>query len=278
MTPKTEKRTVPIEVVGCDLEGMQFIEPSITVSITRDGAFLLLENKLAPESELLVRNLQTGEEAMGRVVGMMKGEVQGHLYGIAIPQRAENLWGVPFPPEGARNAQLLKCSLCDDVVAASLLVIEEQVLEANHCLARSCDNCGAVTIWNRTDREPAKGKPTVSPAQLVAAAEEKAKEISAPPKEKRATKRAAIKMAACIRYSGFDSEVACEDVSRGGFRFRSSTKYPTDMRFEAAVPYAKSGANIFVPARIKYCQELADGEYRHGVAYIKTSSPADWNR
>jgi PilZ domain len=278
VTTNTSKRTIPIEVVGCDLDGMQFIEPSITVSITRDGAIILLENKLAPESELVVRNMQTGEEALGRVVGMMKGEVQGHMYGIAIPQQSENLWGVQFPPEGARNALLLKCTVCEDVVAALLLAIEEQVMEANHCLARSCDNCGAVTIWNRTDREQAKGKPTVSPAQLAAAAEEKAKEISSPPKEKRARKRAVIKMAACIRYSGIDSEVVCEDMSRGGFRFHSKTKYPADMRFEAAVPYAKSGANIFTPARIIYCQKLADGEYRHGVTYIKTSAPEDWNR
>jgi PilZ domain len=277
MTTNTSKRTIPIEVVGCDLDGMQFIEPSITVSISRDGAIILLENKLAPESELVVRNMQTGEEALGRVVGMMKGEGQGHLYGIAIPRQSENLWGVQFSQQGARNALLLKCSVCEDVVAASLLAIEEQVMEVNHCLARSCDNCGAVTIWNKTDREPAKGKPVVSPEQLAAAAEEKAKEISSPPKEKRASKRAAIKMAACIRYSGMDTEVACEDMSRGGFRFHCKTKYPADMRFEAAVPYAKSGANIFIPARIIYCQQLADGEYRHGVVYIKTSAPAGWN-
>jgi hypothetical protein len=278
MTTNTLTRTIPIEVVGCDLDGMQFIEPSSTVSISRDGAVILLENKLAAESELVVRNLQTGNEALGRVVGMMKGDLQSHIYGIAIPQQSEKLWGVQFPRESAHNALHLKCSVCEDVVAASLLAIEEQVLEANHCLARSCDNCGAVTIWNHTDRQPAKGKPAVSSAPLAAAAEEKAKEDSSPPKEKRKSRRAAIKMAACIRYSGINSEVVCEDMSRGGFRFRCKKKYPADMRFEAAVPYAKSGANIFTPAKITYCQDLADGEYRHGVAYIKTRAPADWNR
>ena len=58
-----------IEVVGSDLDGQQYMERTHTLSITRDGATILLANKLAPESELLVRNLQTDEEAIVRVVG-----------------------------------------------------------------------------------------------------------------------------------------------------------------------------------------------------------------
>jgi hypothetical protein len=278
ITTSTATKSIPIEVVGTDLDGMQFIEPSSTLRITRDGATILLENKLAPESELVVRNLKSGEEALGRVVGMMKGGVDGHIYGIAIPQQAEKLWGVQFPRESAQETHSLMCSACQDVVAASLLNIEEEVLEANRSLARSCDNCGAVTIWNQTDREAASARPKVAPALPAAIGDEKAKEISTSKEEKRATRRAAIKMVACVRYSGIETVVACEDMSRGGFRFHCKTKYPVDLRFEAAVPYAKSGANIFMPAKIIYCQEIGEGEYRHGVAYLKSRAPADWSR
>ena len=271
-------KSIPVEVVGCDLDGMQFIERCSTLRITRDGATILLENKLAPESELVVRNLLSGEEGLGRVVGMLKGGVQGHIYGIAIRQQSEDLWGMHFPPEGGRNATHLKCSACKDVVAATLLAIEEEVLEANQTLSRSCGNCGAVTVWNCTDSEPASRRPAVSPERSAALAGEQAKEDALSREEKRLSKRAAIKMVACVRFSGIETVVAVENMSRGGFRFRSKTKYPQDLRLEVSVPYAKSGNNIFTHARIIYCQDLADHEYRHGVAYIKTRAPADWGK
>ena len=265
--------SIPIEVVGCDLDGMQFIEPAKTLVITRDGATSTLENKLAPESELIVRNLRTGEEALARVVGRFRDEVHGNVYGFAILHRSESLWDVQFPPESTKKNVFLECSVCRDVFAASLLEIETVVLQANKEIARICENCGAVTIWKLTDREISSGRPSVSPIPV-----EKPKEDPEAGKEKRTNKRAEIKVTACVRYSGIDTVVACENMSRGGFRFRSRKKYPVDLRFEASVPYTKSSFNIFAHARIMYCQELANGEYRHGVAYIKTLDPKDWMR
>jgi hypothetical protein len=49
----------------------------------------------------------------------------------------------------------------------------------------------------------------------------------------------------------------------------SLTAYPEGTHIEAAVPYARSSVNIFVAARIAFQQELPDGSYRHGVAYVK---------
>jgi len=269
---------IAIEVVGSDLNGMQFIEPTRTVSITRDGAIVHLDNNLAPDSELVVRNVQTGEEVLARVVGMLKGDAPGHNYGIAIPRESKNLWGVEFPPAEKHENLMLICSVCKDVAAPSLLAIEAEVLEANECLSRNCKRCRTVTIWNKTDLEPANGWIAAPTAPRSEAKNEIAKQIEARNAEKRTSKRAAIKMKACIRYSGIETEIVCEDMSRGGFRFRSKTKYPEDVRMEVAVPYAKSGSNIFTPVRVTYCQALGDGEYRHGVAHIKTRGPADWNR
>ena len=271
-------KEIEIEVVGSDLSGMQFIEPAKIRSITRDGAIVHLENSLAPESELVVRNMQSGEEILARVVGILKGDAPGYSYGIALPRESEILRGVEFPPEKARKNLALICSVCKGVVAPCLLAIEEEVLEANECLSRHCTQCRMVTIWNKTDLVPADemvAVPTELPSEMK---DEKAKEIEARYAEKRASKRAAIKMAACIRYSGIETEVVCEDMSRGGFRFRSKAKYPQDVRLEAAVPYAKSGSNIFTPVRVIFCQALPDGEFRHGVAHIKTNKLTDWNR
>ena len=63
--------------------------------------------------------------------------------------------------------------------------------------------------------------------------------------------------------------VECEDVSRGGFRFKSPKAYPEGTHVEVAVPYAKSSVNTFVTARITYEQALSGGLYRCGVAYVK---------
>ena len=59
-----------------------------------------------------------------------------------------------------------------------------------------------------------------------------------------------------------------ENVSRGGFRFKSRLKYPMGTSVEAALPYTPGAANIFVPANIVYVDEKPTDEmYSHGVAY-----------
>ena len=79
-----------------------------------------------------------------------------------------------------------------------------------------------------------------------------------------------MKAAGCIRCREKVDFFECEDVSRGGFRFKSREIYPTGMPVEAAVPYAKNSINIFVAARIAYRQELSAGQQRYGVAYEKS--------
>ncbi len=73
-----------IEVVGADLDGQQYMERTQTLTITQDGATILLANKLAPESELIIRNVLTNEEAPVRVVGHIREEASGHVYGVAL--------------------------------------------------------------------------------------------------------------------------------------------------------------------------------------------------
>jgi len=267
---------LPIEVVGCDLDGMQFIEPATTLSISCNGALILLKNKLAPESELVVRNLKTDKECLARVVGMVQGGIQGHIYGVAIPDGYETFWGVEFSPTLGEAKLFLKCGVCEEVVAASLSAVEMNVFQANKELARSCETCNAVTIWKQSVREIATVRTNVPLARNSPAAVQQPREIPHSKIDKRGNKRAGIKAAACIRYSGIDTVVACEDMSRGGFRFRSERMYPPDLRVEVSVPYAKSSNNIFMPARIIYLQELPGREYRHGVAYIKTQDAPYW--
>jgi len=86
-------------------------------------------------------------------------------------------------------------------------------------------------------------------------------------------------MTACVRFSGREDTVPCEDMSRGGLRFVSRKFYPEGSHVEVAVPYTEASTNnIFSPVWIVHCQKLPDGRFRYGAAYIKTGKSGVWDR
>jgi hypothetical protein len=63
----------------------------------------------------------------------------------------------------------------------------------------------------------------------------------------------------------------CEDMSRGGLRFKSSKPYLPNAQIEVAAPYSPGSQNIFVSARIVHVQELKEERrFRCGVEYAAT--------
>jgi hypothetical protein len=65
-----------------------------------------------------------------------------------------------------------------------------------------------------------------------------------------------------------DETVESDDISKGGFSFRSLKAYPQDCLIEAAVPYTPGWDAIFVSARIKHIEGLPGGTlFRYGAAY-----------
>ena len=91
------------------------------------------------------------------------------------------------------------------------------------------------------------------------------------PIEKRRHPRKEVKLLACIRQSGREHVVDCDDVSRGGFCFKGYRKYVVDMEIDVAMPYTRGGGNIFLPARIAHCKAGAAGVFKCGVAYKQKS-------
>jgi hypothetical protein len=253
-----------IEVVGSDLAGQQFMERTQTLTITRDGAIILLSIKLAPESEVIVRNLSTNDEALARVVGLIKEDAAGHVYGIAFVKPSVDLWRVRFSEAESGKHTRLECSGCQFVQAVTLTGIEMEIFKSKGALTRHCERCRTSTIWKQTAREVSTVDPQVPPVK-----NRKAENVPHSKEENRRDRRTTVNLAACIRYSGREEVVVCEDMSRGGFRFKGKKEFPEGVRIEAAVPYAPSNVNIFVPARIVYHQKLSDGSHRHGVSYLK---------
>ncbi|MBZ5503553.1 MAG: PilZ domain-containing protein [Acidobacteriia bacterium] len=265
---------LPIEVVGADLDGQQYIERTLTSLVTRDGAMVLLASKLAPESELIVRNVRTNREALARVVGHIGESAAGHVYGIAFADPGVDLWGAPFSPAESRPPILLECSRCHIVRAFAVTEIEREIFKSTGILTLRCDCAGTSTIWKRTELPVSEERRKIAPETIPAAVAEPTPSPR-PQHERRGSKRSALKPAACVRHGDREEVVSCDDISRGGLCFRSRKRYAEGTRLEVAVPFAPSGSNIFVPARVVYSQELSSESHRHGVAYLKTTKPQD---
>jgi len=80
--------------------------------------------------------------------------------------------------------------------------------------------------------------------------------------------RVKVSFSACVRHAerGVDI-VTCEDMSRGGLRFKSRKRYCDRTLIEVAVPYTPGQPSLFVPAQIVFTQELPEQQlFRYGVA------------
>jgi hypothetical protein len=107
-----------------------------------------------------------------------------------------------------------------------------------------------------------------APAAAAAAAGVATKEQE----NRRKHARMRVNFKACVRRAGSaDDVVVCEDMSRGGLRFKSRRQYLEKMLVEVSVPYSPGDQAIFVPAQIVYVQELPEQKvYRYGVMYLRS--------
>lgn len=251
---------VPIHVSGTDVTGQNFVEQGRTLTISRYGATIVLNRTLAPGQQVTISRVESAKAATARVVGQIGGQPPAYIYGMALPRRSVNLWDILFPPlaksEAAVVRLLLECTTCETREVVYLNELETEVFDANRSLSRSCRRCSGWTLWKQTVHE--------MPTQRAQGQREAVSEWSpAPgggPQNRRRHVRIPLKKKGCIRQPGLGEEtLPVENVSRGGFSFKSSKGYLEGSRIEVAVPYSAETANIFVPARILWSLELPDG-------------------
>lgn len=258
-----------VEVFGADPGGRQFCEQTQTLTISGDCATISLANKLPPESELIVRNPATNKETVVRVVEMIQGPGAVHVYSVVFTDPSVNLWQIESPGVQAEKTLIMECSRCHAVDSVVLSESDMKIYESKQALVRYCVCSNSSTSWKQTDRNVtgrrAKEDGVRDQRRRVLSLKEPA---MGPQQERRRAKRTAMRTGACIRSLGREVVVECEDVSRSGFRFKSRKAYPAGAQIEAAVPYMKSSANIFVTAQIVYQMRVPGGFYRHGAAYI----------
>jgi hypothetical protein len=111
------------------------------------------------------------------------------------------------------------------------------------------------------------------PPILTPPAPAPAKQVHSKDKDnRRKHARTRVNFKACIRRAGSpDDVVACEDMSRGGIRFKSPKQYFEKSLIEVAVPYTPGETAIFVPAQIAWVLDLPEQKvWRCGVAYLRS--------
>lgn len=260
---------LPIVVSGADCMGDMFLEQSHTVVIGRHGAKIVLQRKLGPDQEINIRCHATGREAEVRVVGQIgTGPGGTFYYGVSALDPAIDLWGIEFPPpeegEAAVGRVLLECVRCHTRELVYLYEFEAEVLEANRYLSRHCRKCVDTSVWKETVLPAGEELPPETEAVPVASPSAKRT------KNDRKHTRLDLKVNVCVRDPMYGEEVVVtENVSRGGFRFRSKKHYAEGWLIEASLPYTPGGANIFAAARVMYAEELGkSGESVYGVAYV----------
>jgi hypothetical protein len=278
-------KEIPILLVGSDMEGKVFSEQAKTVLLSRHGAGIVSEYKLSPEQELIIRSLETNKEAEVHVVGQLGAVGNSYTYGVAFLNQNIDFWGIEFPPvsqsEKEANRVLLQCASCKARELVEQSDLESDVYIVNEGIVRFCKSCGSSTLWKRADEagegealvrqieeepeipEPAAEESIDSPADLKPAlrAENKRKHV-----------RTKVNFKGCVRTFAFgDDIVTCEDISRGGLRFKSRKHYSVKTDIEVAAPYSPGSPNIFVRGRIVHVEEVPrEKSFRCGVAYAKS--------
>ena len=258
---------LPIVVSGTDAMGEGFLEQTVTVMVGRHGAKIALLRMLVPDQEINIRCLKTVVESDARVVGQIGSAGEKHFYGVELLDLDVSLWGIDFPEpsesEMAVGRVLLECVRCHSQELVYLDEFEVEVLETNNSLSRPCRRCTDTSVWKKsTPREGAELPPAPAPSR--------------PGVRERRTRndrkyvRLDLRVDVCIRHPQLGEEVATTvNVSRGGFRFRSTRGYGEGWVIEASLPYSKGGANIFTPARVVYVGEASgDKAYVYGVMYL----------
>ncbi len=254
---------LPIQILGSDATGRDFFEAGQTTVVSRNGAKIRVDRKLAPEQELTIKCLDTGREAVVRVAGQIESGPQGYTYGVSFVDPEANLWGIEFPPpvdsEDVVGRIVMECLACHTREVAYLDDFELEVLEANQSLSRHCKRCSDASVWKKSFGEVAAEPEPSRPA---------------PPAEhrvKRRELRRPLQVSACVRSREFgDDIVMTRDISRGGLCFESTKRYAEGWKIEVAVPYSTGGGNIFIAGRIAYAKESPSAEVVvYGVAYLE---------
>lgn len=270
--------SIPIQVSGMDLSGLNFVEQARTTFISRHGGTIILPYFLGPEQTIFIRCASTGKETEARVVGQLGVQLDSHIYGVALLDENVDLWGVRFPDlkeeDKAAGRVLLQCISCGGREVCYLTGVELDIFEANRNLGRNCSQCGEWTLWKQVSEDVSEKQAMGSETQSQPRPPETQTTTGspvAPPQNRRRWSRTKVRKTGCVRQPASSPDIVqVLDMSRGGICFESRRDYRKGSWVEIAVPYLGGGAaEIFVPARIVRIMARQDEKKEYGVEYVR---------
>jgi len=273
-TRRSDRITIelPVQVSGDDIKGFAFVENTRTAVVSRHGAKIYSQYKMARDQELVIRCVPTGKETEARIVGELGEGPEGYSYGIEFLDPQVNIWGIEFPvlsqAEQAAGRTLLECKRCGARELVYLDPMEVEVLETGQGLSRPCERCTDIMVWKVVSLSP-EGEAATQTAQPPAGGDQIPPE-DARTENERKNARTGVKLSALVRhpYVG-DEVVTTENISPGGLCVRSTRRYRVGTPVEVAFPYTQGGAKIFVPARIEHVNEVpGEKVFLYGLAYL----------
>ena len=274
--------TLLLDASGQDARGEDFHAAARTLLINRTGAMIILDRELSPGQRIHVRrkaHTEAHREGDVRIVGQFGRQKDGALYGVEIVGDQTDLWGIEFPSiaesSEAVARMLLECTYCRSREVVYLNAFELRGFESNRGIARHCKHCGVPSIWTQAPHEDEKKLGARTRTRKTGEPAAHPKPDGEPGGPQRLRPRVPTRLTACIRQANADDELAvCEDISPVGMCFRSKRRYEAETPVEIAVPYSPDAANIFLPARIVYSEEMSKaGLFRHGTEYGRPGPP-----
>lgn len=264
-----------LEVSGSDLDGRDFMDHACTKLISRGGAAIVIDRRLAPHQTLTIKRVGSDHEAEVRVIGHLGSDpAGGDIYGIALIDAATNIWDIDFPAQETDEPLvkvLLECPGCHTRQIVPLNELELAVLDAKEHLSRSCPKCRDVTLWRQAHYGVSLDPPTETttpPERLPSAQSESAPSPTKPP-NRRKHRRVKTGLKGCILFYGQETPIEVTDMSRGGIRFCCRRNFADGVLVRIAIPYMPGAANIFVSGKICRCRVLPSGMSECGFEYVK---------
>jgi len=264
---------IPIKVKGKDIYSKSFVEQTYTLVINRDGARITMKNKVRPNEQIMITNLQSQVTVPFRVVdqaGQSMGE--GPEWGVECLEENLEFWGILFPgiatgksgksPEKEMVDALVECSVCHFRELAQLRMGQYRTLSTRTILTRPCIQCNAPTEWRfaSVEGQSEKGGEAKKGAAPSAGA------------DRRRAKRMTVKLPVRIRLVNGKEEVTkTENLSTTGVCFISNQKMAAGDLIKVTVGYEAGKNEATIPAHVVWCQPLeGSSHFLYGIHLEET--------
>lgn len=278
MAPPFEQRRservpkeIPIRVIGFALEKNEFSEDTTTVTVSREGARIKLNQKVVPKSTVRIINLENYKEADFHIIGPsgLQGR-EASEWGVEYVESGRNIWGMEIPAVKTRAddpGTLLECRVCRQHDTHILTPMEAEAINSTGLLALACNKCNKLTYWNYAD--PSLRPASIPPADLVAP-QVPDKPVEKKGIEKRKAKRLGMKLKILVRNSkGLEEVTTTEDLSKGGVAVGLAMDLEVGEQVTIICPYSGQANEPSQRAEVRRRAAFAFNERRHyGFLYL----------